>query len=307
MQPNAWLDDVRAAHDTYWYSIISKSALDGNDYSYSKIDVKDFYIFVLETKKKEIESNPKYNLERANIIYIPEEYKWMSYKLYEFIKNEIALRDKEKIKKSPIPRKIIDSSSGIKSIRGWYTWAFCDSVWDMPEILFNPLKNCDDKKMLDFLKKNQNDLLSRLNIDFQRLEEFLNNQKDNIEHFGLPFEYPKELVLLTVICVKLWLWSYNSDQKRYSLVCIKNKLKEFGYTMKELSIFCEAVGWICNINEYKDNIRRNESWIKSNLDEIKKWCGEWSVNFDEMKEFLVNISNISLRTSVSDFVKDILK
>jgi len=40
----------------------------------------------------------------------------MNYQLYEFIKKEIALRDKEKLKKSPLPNEIVTYKDGIESI-----------------------------------------------------------------------------------------------------------------------------------------------------------------------------------------------
>lgn len=306
MQPNAWLRDVYASHDIHWYSIISKSALEKNflDDSYSKIDVKDFYIFVSETKRKEIESNSKYKIENANIIYIPKEYKWkMSYKLYEFMKKEIALRNRDKTKKTPLPRKIVTDSDGIESI-GNYKWAFCDSVWDIPEVLFNPLKNWDYKTILNFLKTNKGDLRwTRIRIDFGKLEDFLSEQKNNIDNLELPFQYPRELLLLVVMYTHLFcvgnLLSYKDD----ATVSLINIIKEFGYTKKELWILYNTVDWISYILMYKDD----KSLMTQHIKDIRTWCDDWSVDFDQIREFLINVSNISLRPYLSGLVKDVLK
>lgn len=319
MQTNAWLQDIDAQHDIYWYSIISKSALNNtfrND-SYSKIDVKDFYIFVPEIKRKEIERNPKYRIANANIIYIPEKYKWeMNYQLYEFIKKEIALRDKEKLKKSPLPNEIVTYKDGIESIDSWYKWAFCSSVWENPETLFNPLKNWNYKEIVNFLKINQDVLwfselkiFSNFEVDYQRLESFLDEQKVNIDSIELLFEYPKELLLLAIICTKLWLWwnSHSDGWKRSSLALIKNKIKEFGYSMKDIWIFCKTVEWIQYIVQFRDNFRYNKSMKMNYMNSVRTWCEEWSVDFNQMKDFLVKISDICLRNYDADLVKSILK
>jgi hypothetical protein len=49
--------------------------LEDKQNGYSRIDMKDFYIFIPETKKREIENNPKYKTNGANIIYFPEKFK----------------------------------------------------------------------------------------------------------------------------------------------------------------------------------------------------------------------------------------
>ena len=321
MQPNAWLIDVNADHDGNWYSIISKSALEKNSwgdnkYSYSKIDVKHFYIFVCETKRSEIESNPKYKTQNANIIYFPEEYKWiMSYKLYEFIKNEIALKDKEKGKKIPIPSKIITSKDGIESINNGYRWAFSDSLWSAPEVLFNPLRNWDIEAILTFIKKNQFVLwfsylkrFSNFEIDFPRLENFLFEQRSNIDNFESPFDYPRELLWITVLCIKIWLWSPRDANKMSCLGRIKNKLQEFGYTARDLWILCKSVERISYITEFKNygfmgDVNRRKEYCSA----IKKRCDDWLVDFGDMRDFLIKISNISSSSYVCNLMKQILQ
>ncbi len=302
MQPNAWLDDVNASHDVRWYSIISNSVLkkDFWDNSYSKINVQDFYIFVSESKRKEIESDPKYKISNANIIYFPERYKWkMSYELYEFIKHEIFLREEWQSKKMPIPRKIVIESDGIKSIGSWYRWAFCDLVSDTSEVLFNPLKNCNSESLIDFLIVNQNDFgLSRLKIDFDELRNFMSEQMDKINDVKMPFEYPKELLLLAVLCVRLWLW----NSYEIILCNIKNKLKTFGYDVRNLWIFCKTVEWMWDI--FNPDYRRNYQQFKISMNKIiKVRCVDWSVDFAKLKKFLVKISKLSLSSKMSDEVK----
>lgn len=309
MQPNAWLDsDIEATHDIHWYSIISKSALEKDfwDNSYSKINVQDFYIFVPETKREEIESNPKYKTTGANIIYFPEKYKWkMSYELYEFIKREILKKNNENIKKGLIPRKIITSSDGIKSIGEWYEWAFCGVVWAAPEALFNPLKDWSDKEVISFLEKNQSDFWLSWFVNFQRLKNFLMEQKNNIEQIGLEFSYPKELGLLAVVCTKLQM--YDWETKKYSLERIKNKLKEFGYTSRDLWILCKTIDWLCYLLRYTDNLRWNVWYRNSYVNGIRNRCEEWSVDFKQMNDFLVKIWSITLRSYQFDLLKDLLK
>ena len=148
---------------------------------------------------------------------------------------------------------------------------------------------------------------SNFKIDFDRLETFLYEKKGDIDNFELTFEYPRELLLLTVLCTKLWLWSNSNDWKKNSLNCIKNKLKEFGYNAKDLWIFCKTVEWISYMVEYKDNLIWDKSLKRNHIESIRKWCDEWSVDFNQMKDFLLKISSISLRNYLSDSVKDILK
>ena len=63
----------------------------------------------------------------------------MNNQIYEFIKKEIALRNKN-IVKMPIPKKIIYDQKNIESI-GDYKFAFCESVGETVEVVYNPIKN----------------------------------------------------------------------------------------------------------------------------------------------------------------------
>lgn len=296
MQPNCDIGDIDADHDQIWYSIISKSALK-EGHTYSKIDIKDVYIFIPETKKELIKNNPKYNLGSANIIYIPREFSWkMNYKLCEFMKEQIELRCKEKSKCTQVPVKVVNEEDyNIESFLP-RQWMFCESIWKNYEVLFNPLKNGDYKTILNFLKTNKLlfDPYNELNL--KDLEYFLFENKDNIKELKIPFKYPSELLLLIISWVKV----------RLDLN-LKGKLKEFGYSMRDVWIFVKTVNRLHEIGDNIDNYMENIEDRKDKLYEIKHYCDDWLLDFSQMKSFLLQVSNISQEPNIYALVKDILK
>lgn len=296
MQWNRWFGQWDTEHDWNWYSIISRSALDKTPYSdsYTKIDLKDVYIFVPETKRQIIESNPeKYKTIGANIVYFPKEYSWlMSYKLYQFIKKEIESR--KKTVRTPIPKEIITDDDCIKSINNWYTWAFCESVGDNPETKFNPLKDWDYDKIMKFFKENHGAKYLKdygnFEVDFNRLRSFLNEKKEEIDQISVSFKFPNELIVLMVSCIKVFGWS-RDDKKQVGVNTLSNELAKFGYSARELWIFYKVIGIMCYIVKHWGY---NRDLIKENCLEImNKMCTDWNIDHSEMKAFLIGISKVA--------------
>jgi len=290
MQNNPWFDTGEYKHDIHWYSIISKSALEKNfrDDSYSKIDIKDLYIFVSESKKDKIESNPEYKIDEANIIYIPKKYNWeMTYQLYEFMKSEIEKREQQKQKGRLIPQRIITDRDGIKSISTWYQWAFCVPQKWTPELSFNPIKNWNKDNIIKFIEKFYDDFwLKEKDID---LLKKISIDMDEVDNISISLKYPKELILLIIFCMKMKLSLRNISS-------VSGKLEIFGYNSKELWIFyksIERIYGICGIwNERY--LYSNGKWREYWYEYIYNWCGDWWVDFNKMKEFLVIVSGLVL-------------
>lgn len=309
-----WFTNGNQWHDSDGYSIISESALQKSyfwDSSYSKIDVKDVYIFLPESKKEIVENNPKYKIENANIIYIPKQY-WgeMNYEIYEFIKKEINAREKRK--EMTIPKKIITNNDGIESINSWYKWAFCEPVNNNNEIIFNPIKEWNNNIIIQFLEKHYDEFeLSKKNIDLERLKAFLSEQKNKIDNINLPFKYPKELVILAIALIKIWLNPATDINGRNIYHIIWKKLAEFGYTSKELWILYQTIFHICWMKNFDYLIRWNDrisEWKrKDELNIISNWCHDWQIDFNQMKDLLIEISNLSLNEQYSKIIKNILK
>lgn len=279
-------DNNNTQHDQVWYSIISKSALEErkNNNSYSKIDVKDFYIFVSENKKKEIEYNSKYKTSGANIIYIPKEYSWkMNYKIYEFIKKEIELRNKEKETKRPIPTKIITKKDGIESYWDEHTWAFCETIGKNPETIFNPLKNWKTENIIKFLKKYDKENQTKNKIDYIKLNDFLKQQIENIKKISESQNYPEEIVTLTVTLLKVCKWREAWERKSY-IKNIWNQLEKFWYDTKIINILTSSIENI--ITRWHDRKEFKET--------IELRCKEREIDFEQMKNFIIEISKISL-------------
>lgn len=292
MQPDEYgeiiKNAVRGDHDLQWYSIISKSAIENKEQedSYSKINIKDVYIFVCETKKKEIEWNSKYKTQGVNIIYFPEKYKWeMSYELYEFIKNEIAKREEKMQKRTPIPNKIITSEYGIESVSKEYQWAFCTPKITEQRFLSNPIKNWDYKDIINFLERiDQSEWL----INFQIIEDVLIKNKDEIDNLDIGFKYPKELIILIILTLKIY------KPVNWKIYSICKKIKEFWYSLKEVAILYETIGIIDSLliyNEIEDK----------DIKKIIEWCDNWWIDVKEMENFVVKILNIAVEKKYADF------
>lgn len=305
-----WFTNGIQWHDSDWYSIISESALKKSYYwdsSYSKIDLKDVYIFLPESKKQIIEHNPKYKIGNANIIYIPKQYWWkMSYEIYEFIKSEIKAREQRE--EIPIPKKIITNDDGIESISTWYKWAFCESVNGDNEVIFNPIKDWNSGKIIQFIEKYYDEFqLSKKNIDLQRLKGFLSEQKNRIDNINLPFEYPRELAIFAIAFIKIWLSPGTDEDGRTIYNMIWKKLAEFGYSSRELWILYKLVQEICRMKDFKYLVERRDVMFIGRLQDIKNWCNDWQIEFDQMKELLIEISGVSLNRYIADIVKKELK
>ena len=277
-------------HDVRWYSIISKSAIEKNEQedNYSKIDIKDVYIFVCETKKKEIEWNLKYKTQGANIIYFPEKYKWeMSYELYDYIKNEIAKREEKMQKRTPIPNKIITSEYGIESISKGYRWAFCTPKTTEQRILLNPIRNWDYKDIISFLKRISK---SEWSINFERLEDYLIENKDEINNLGMGFKYPKELIILIISAIRIY------KPKEIDASNIWRKIKELWYGLKETAIFYKTLSIIGSFLIHK------QIW-DDDIKKIIEWCDIWWIDVKEMGKFIVKILNIATEKKYADFFR----
>ncbi len=292
MQPDEYGETVKNAvggdHDLQWYSIISKSVIEKNKQEdcYSKIDIKHVYIFVCETKKKEIEWNSKYKTQGTNIIYFPEKYKWeMSYELYEFIKNEIAKREEKMQKRTPIPNKIITSEYGIESVSKEYQWAFCTPKITEQRFLSNPIKNWGYKDIINFLERiDQSEWL----INFQIIEDVLIKNKDEIDNLDIGFKYPKELIILIISTLKIY------KPVNWKIYSICKKIKEFWYSLKEVAILYETIGIIDSLliyNEIEDK----------DIKKIIEWCDNWWIDVKEMENFVVKILNIAVEKKYADF------
>lgn len=318
MQPNEWKDSINARHDTYWYSIISKTLLEKSNYTdpYSKINLEDVYIFVPETKKDEIESNPKYKTEKANIIYIPKEYIGpMDYDLYEFIKKEVTSRNKWKIKKTPIPMEIITDEGGIYSINGSYKRVFCKQIWEEPETIFNPLKGADYGTIINFLIKNSDEIwftylkvFNYLDIDYKKLGDFITEKKENVDELINTIKYPKELSILAIIFTKIWLWENKfNGEKQGCLAKICNKLREYWYEDKKIRILYKSIMTICDFRDNEQRIRNNKNlWTDIKIG-LQKWCNDLWVDFNRIKEYIVKIADITERKYVKDLIEETLK
>jgi len=307
MQDNPWFALWDSSHDPRWYSIISKSALEDKQNGYSRIDMKDFYIFIPETKKREIENNPKYKTNGANIIYFPEKFKWrMSYELYEFIKNEIALRENNNDKKTPVPRKFVNSIDNICDIGWTYEWAFCEKIDDDMEYNFNPLKWSEDQLLIFLKNESMNNIAyNGIDIDFEELKNFLSDQSSNIENIKMLSNFPKELVALVIICSKLWLWESWDWRWKRRIADICEKLGTFWYSSKEVWIVYKTVDWIWEFKNYLAN--NNKTLIKDLFDNrIKGWCKDWNIDLEEMVEFLKQSILITRNKRMSDWLlKDV--
>ncbi len=294
-------------HDMTWYSIISKSSLEKNinDTSYSKIDVKDFYIFVSESKKEIIENNPKYKTENANIIYIPKELMWkMNYKLYDFMKKKIEEKDKGKEKKISIPKKIITNNDWIKSIREGNKWAFCEQIDDNTEVIYNPLKGKDYGKMIEYLEKNQEFLwIYREKINFEYLKKFLHENENAIKNFDVPFEYPKELLTLIIIFTTAFKWKTRDKYIYYVNSLIPNKISNFWYDIKNISIFSNSIEDLCDIIRHNSDPKRQ----KNNFKNIEEKCEIRWINFQEYKKFLKWIAKIVLNETQFNYLMKIIE
>lgn len=298
MQPCKWAEIWCSEHEVLWYSIISKSALNNQQDWFSRINVEDFYIFVSETKKEEIERNPKYKTKGANIIYIPKNLVWkMSYKLYEFIKNEIVKREKNNGKIWVIPTSIIDDRSHIDGIRTTYKRAFCEWVENEIERVFNPL-DWSIKSLILFLKneskKNyafkESIELNYFELDFNEIEKFLFEHKKFIDNINYPKEFPNELGMLVVVCSKLWLWDYDDWWRKKCLVGICDKLWTFGYNQKEIWMFFKTVERLCYIIDNKQKLIENKIIRNNFIDNmVNRWCFDWNVDIFEMRELLKSL------------------
>lgn len=277
-------------HDTIWYSVISKSALNNSwsNSGFSKIDINDVYIFVSETKRKTIENNPKYGVKNANIIYFPKEYIWrMSYQLYEYIKREIEKRDWEKIKQVPIPKKIVTSEDGIKSIGSLNKWAFCDSVDGSIETSFNLIKKWDYKTVLRFL---ENENLNEVNCN--DLYNFLIEKDDKIDGVELSFRYPKELLILIIVWIRSF--RFNREWLNHYIRIVSNRLAEFGYSVKEIWILHYVIEMECDSIDIREK--------KRFMDWLNRFCEEWVIDFEKMKDFLIKVGDISHDKWKSDLI-----
>ena len=307
MQPNSPYKDS-GDHDTDWYSIISKSSIgkSWNTETYSKINLEDIYIFVSETKKEEIEKNPKYKTKGANIIYIPKNLSGkMDYELYEFIEKEITARNKLKTNRTPIPKKIITNEDGIDSINNSYKRAFCEPIWKKFEKISNPLKGADYETIIKFLIKISED------FGFKNLEEYkTRNIEENLRNFITKNElikankYPIELTILAIILTKIWLW--NIKQGRVWLWKIKegkmwDKLREYWYKYKEIWILESIINFIFYIkNEWTWEYTK-ENWRKR----IKSlWQDLW-VEYNIIKEYIIGIVEVTAQKDEIKIIKDI--
>ena len=303
MQPDSYGETIKNAiggdHDSYWYSIISKSAIEKNEQndSYSKINLKDVYIFVCETKKKEIEWNPKYKIKEANIIYFPEKYKWeMTYELYEYIKNEISRREEKMQKRTPIPNKIITSEYGIESVKKEYRWAFCTPKTTEGRSLLNPIKNWDYREIIKFLEKRTD--FNGWSINLKELEDYLLEKKEEINSLSHIFQYPKELIILLVVLLKVWISGHYFSS-------VWKWIKRFGYSLKETSILCEIAFIINGIEIHKYNYNNYETWRIEYLKRIKDWCDIWWIDLKKMEKIVIKISNLTKNGEITKLVKKI--
>jgi hypothetical protein len=211
-----------------------------------------------------------------------------------------------------IPKKIITNNDGIESINSWYKWAFCEPVNNNNEIIFNPIKEWNNNIIIQFLEKHYDEFeLSKKNIDLERLKAFLSEQKNKIDNINLPFKYPKELVILAIALIKIWLNPATDITGRNIYHIIWKKLAEFGYTSKELWILYQTISHICWMKNFEYLIRWNDrisEWKREDeLNIISNWCHDWQIDFNQMKDLLIEISNLSLNEQFSKIIKNILK
>jgi len=122
---NSYSTEIWSTKDSYWYSIISKNALEDEN-SYSKIDINDLFIFVHESKKQTVDQilSNLWSKEKntIHITYIPDDiyprnpiYKTNNtYRITEFIRNYLDTHINNKPKIRPINKtdrdRIIESN-----------------------------------------------------------------------------------------------------------------------------------------------------------------------------------------------------
>ena len=268
MQPNTTIEGNHYTSDGTGFSIISESSLDW--YNYWKFDVKDFYIFVSEYKKAEIENNPKkYNIENAHIIYIPKEYyarQGYTYKIYEFIEQEM---EQFKQNKKIFPHKVIENKwDKIGNTWNDYLWAFCITNWDennennIPNLLWdwnitniiNLLKNCSSKEDEWFIDE---------------IEEWLKNT--SFEKLQIPKYFPTELYKLAYSYLKI---DYTHRPRIWSITAV---LSKSWYSQKEIAIFHEIVSFI------------NASYKKEYRD-LQHFCDAFLLKYEDVEKIIMLLS-----------------
>ena len=150
--------------------------------------------------------------------------------------------------------------------------------------------------------------MDNFEIDFNRLRNFLNEKKEEINQINVSFKFPNELIVLMISCIKVFSWSRN-DKKQTSVNILSNELAKFGYSAKELWIFYKLIRIICNITKYW--IYNRDSLKNQCLEIINKMCKDWNIDYSEMKNFLIGISKITTNMYVGgynlNFVEHILK
>lgn len=265
MQNNTTIEDnsYGPCGDSVGFSIISKNCLGWNNHS--KVDVKDLFIFVSETKKAIIEWNPKdYPVDNAHIIYIPKEYystPEFTYKIYEFIEKQM---EQYKQNKKIVPNKIIwNKEDNIWSCWNDYLWTFCTELWDdaeknIPNLLWdwnidniiNLLKNCSKKENKMFV---------------EQIEEWLKNV--NFEGLSLPSFLPFELFKLIYAYLKV---DYNHRPYIWSITRI---LARSWYSQKEIAIFYEIIYFI------------NASYTKNYVD-LQHFCNAFSLDYKDIESII---------------------
>ena len=299
-----WWDAVyNTGHDDSWYSIISKSVVENynknkerDNYTYSKIDIKDVYIFVSEKKREIIENNPKYKIEHANIIYIPEEYNCkMNYNLYEFIRKKIQSINNEENLKNPIPKKIIRNDEyNIEARWDEYSWAFCEPVQETKEIIYNPIRNWDTKTILKFFEQNKKEYLA----DIDKIKDFLMKNSIKIENTNIPIKYPKELITIAITSARakknknIIKIDINDYEKK-----ISRQLSKFWYSTKEIWILDELISffWLTDIKTFKKD------------EKIQEICTTWDIEIQQLKWIILEISKIILNRDELNNLKDELE
>ena len=255
MQPNLNIENNEYNDDGVGFSIISKSSLDEDNYG--KIDVKDVFIFISETKKSIIEQNPeRYPIDNAHIIYIPKEYysdSKYTYKVFEYIEEKMKhFKQNKKI----VPYKIIwNNDDRIESYWNDYLWAFCTEVWKnkWENNIVNLLWDWSVNNVINFLKKCS---MEEDKPFIDQIEPWM--RRIRFENISIPLCLPLELFQLIYAYLKI---DYNH---RPQILNITKLLSKSWYSQKEIAIFVEILHY----------------WGKTH--NFKTFCYDFSVNYDDI-------------------------
>lgn len=283
---NSYSTEIWSTKDSYWYSIISKSALEDKD-SYSKIKTNDLYIFVHESKKQAVDkilSNLR-NEEKDNIhiIYIPDDiypknpiYKTNNtYRITEFIRNYLDTHINNKPGIRPINKidrsKIIENNFYNIDVR-YNIRAECESIGeeDCPK-KYNELKDTDDELLAKIYQKY---FWKETNINPKILNKIwdINSYIEN---------YPSELIKISAMLI-----SWNIDEWGEKLKDFFVFLRKKWYSQKDISILWFIHDFMLLANWSREANRREKYWW------LWKFCNNWDINYDKMKNLLIDLWNI---------------